>query len=151
MTHLCCHYFNRVSILYQLCPATKSECSTVSCPERRDPAWKVSYLVVGIYQSNRNHLTRRVTLPIPGSGLHYMLHTHMRSFLLNELFIYSCLLEESLLLTKVYLVVRQNVSWLIQSSVTTLNTWVPIFRSSQRCPLILRQVVNYTMMSSAWG
>ena len=27
--------------------------------------------------------------------------------------------EESLLLTKVYLVVRQNVSWLIQSSVTT--------------------------------
>ena len=29
------------------------------------------------------------------------------------------LLEESLLLTKVYLVVRQNVSWLIQSSVTT--------------------------------
>lgn len=82
MTHLCCHYFNRVSILYQLCPATKSECSTVSCPKRRDPAWKVSYLVVGIYHSNRNHLTRRVTLPIPGSGLHYMLHTHTRPALL---------------------------------------------------------------------
>ena len=31
----------------------------------------------------------------------------------------SMLLEESLLLTKVYLAVRQNVSWLIQSSVTT--------------------------------
>ena len=30
------------------------------------------------------------------------------------------LLEESLLLTKVYLAVRQNVSWLIQSSVTTM-------------------------------
>ena len=30
----------------------------------------------------------------------------------------KALLEESLLLTKVYLVVRQNVSWLFQSSVT---------------------------------
>ena len=40
----------------------------MSCPRRRDPAWKVSYLVVGIYQSNRNHLTRRVTLPIRAVG-----------------------------------------------------------------------------------
>ena len=36
-----------------------------------------------------------------------------------EMFILYALLEESLLLTKVYLAVRQNVSWLIQSSVTT--------------------------------
>ena len=56
------------------------------------------------------------------SAIHGPLYRSAQTdFVLRRLCQTTILLEESLLLTKVYLVVRQNVFWLLQSSVTTIS------------------------------